>query len=300
MANENFYRRYILSCGKMGKTGFQIGNIDSAKQEALHVSFSVEKSDAESANTAKVQIWNLSDASLKILESKDVIVELKAGYGDNVALILAGNVTSATTVPDGADRLTELEVIDGRVELRDTNISASLNGKVNTKTVYQYIADKMGLSIVFAKDLSFKTLPNGYSYVGKGRNALQRVASANGHNWSIQNGVIQVTWPGRPISTQGYLLNNDTGLISIPKRITIQQNDSSETLSGWEIEYLLNGAIGVNDVVQLQSNTANGYFRVYKITIDGDNMEGDWSCVAQVLQVMALPKLDAKAAAASS
>lgn len=300
MENENFYRRYLLSCGKMGDNGFQIGNIDSAKQEALHVSFSVEKSDAESANTAKVQIWNLSNTNLKILETKDIVVELKAGYGDNVALILAGNVTAATTTPDGADRLTELEVVDGRVELRDTNISVSLNGKVNTKAVYQYIADKMGLSIVFAKDLAFKTLPHGYSYVGKGRNALQRVASANGHAWSIQNGVIQVTWPGRPINTQGYLLNSDTGLIGIPKRITIQQNGSTETLSGWEIEYLLNGAIGVNDVIQLQSNTANGYFRVYKITIDGDNLEGDWSCVAQVLQILALPKLDVKAEAAAT
>ena len=33
--------------------------IESATQDALHVSFSVEKCDTESPNTAKIQIWNL-------------------------------------------------------------------------------------------------------------------------------------------------------------------------------------------------------------------------------------------------
>ena len=43
---------------------------------------SVEKSNAESPNTAKVQVWNLSDKNLKILDTKDCALELKAGYED--------------------------------------------------------------------------------------------------------------------------------------------------------------------------------------------------------------------------
>ena len=86
MANENFMRRYIMRCGKMGGRGFEIGNIHSAREDALHVSFSVEKSNAESPNTAKVQVWNLSDKNLKILDTKDCALELKAGYEDSMAL----------------------------------------------------------------------------------------------------------------------------------------------------------------------------------------------------------------------
>ena len=297
MAERNFYRSYILSVGKNGGTGFQLGNVYSAGEEALHISFSVEKSDAESPNSAKIQVWNLSDQNLRILDTKDIIVELKAGYGDNLALILAGNVTYVTTSPDGADRLTEIEVTDGRVELRDANLSISRNGKVNSRDLYSSIAEAMGLSVVFAGELSYVTLPNGFSFVGKGKNALQRIAQANGHTWTIQNGVIQITLPGRPANTRGYLLNSDTGLLSIPKRITISQSGGNESLTGWEVEYFLNGAIGVNDVVQLESGAANGYYRVHKVTIDGDNLEGDWICTAQLLEIKALPKLDAKAAA---
>lgn len=81
-----------------------------------------------------------------------------------MALILVGNITSVTTIPDNADRLTEIEVMDGRVELRDTNITVSLNGSVNCQDVYKYIAGQMGCSIVFAKDLSYKTLPSNSTF----------------------------------------------------------------------------------------------------------------------------------------
>lgn len=292
MANENWMRTYVMRCGKMGKKGFEIGNVNSVAEDCLHVSFSVEKSNAESPNDAKVQIWNLSPKNLSILESKDCIVELKAGYGNNRSLILVGNVSSAITTLDGADRLTELEVVDGLVELRDTNISVSLNGKVNCKTVYNKIATSMGISVRFAKDLSFKTLPNGFSYVGKAKGALQKMAKCCGHKWSIQNQVLQITRPGRPITTKGYLLSPDTGLVNIPKRITIGSGDEAKT--GWEVEYLLNGAIGVNDIVQLKSKSVKGYFLVYKVTMDGDNMEGDWICTAQLLKIPEKSKLDKK------
>jgi hypothetical protein len=71
-------------------------------------------------------------------------------------------------------------------------------------------------------------------------------------------------------------------------------------LSGWEIEYFLNGAIGVNDVILLESSTANGYYRVHKVTFDGDNLEGDWTCTAQLLEILAVPKLDVKASTATT
>lgn len=298
MANENWMRTYVMRCGKMGKKGFEIGNIDSPTQDCLHVSFSIEKSSAESPNNAKVQIWNLSPKNLSILDTKDCIVELKAGYGNNRSLILVGNISSAITTLDGADRLTELEVVDGLVELRDTNISISINGKVNCKDVYKKFADAMGISVKFAGDLSFKTLPNGFSYVGKAKGGLQKLANCCGHKWSIQNQVLQITWPGRSVSAKGYLLSAETGLINIPKRITIDSGD--ETKTGWEVEYLLNGAIGVNDIVQLKSSTVSGYFLVYKVTMDGDNMEGDWICTAQLLKIAEVPKLDKKASSSSS
>ena len=40
--SENFLRRYTLKCGPMDQPGFEIGNVRSAEETALHVSFSIE------------------------------------------------------------------------------------------------------------------------------------------------------------------------------------------------------------------------------------------------------------------
>ena len=53
---KNSLRTYTLKAGKAGAKGFEIGNTKSVDQTVLHISFSIEKSDAKSANTAKAQI----------------------------------------------------------------------------------------------------------------------------------------------------------------------------------------------------------------------------------------------------
>lgn len=293
MAQRNFIRRYVMKAGKMGKKGFEIGKVTSNNPHALHISFSIEKSALETANTAKVEVWNLSPDNLKVLDTKDCVIELQAGYEDHIALVLVGNVVTASTSMDGADGLTEIEVVDGRVALRDTYISVSYTGKVNSKEVFDFIAKEMGVSVLYSKNAKFKMLPNGFSFVGSAKNALKKLCKTCNLSWSIQNSVLQIRKPNEPITTRAYLLNSETGLLDVPKRITIssESDDSNNGTSsktsqiGYEVRYLLNGAIGVNDYVRLESEKVRGYFRVYKLNIDGDNLEGDWICVAQILEV---------------
>ena len=293
MGQWNFLRRYVINAGEMGKTGFKIGETTSDNPHALHISFSIEKSSSESANTAKIEIWNLSPDNLKILDRKDCIIELQAGYDTNIALVLVGNVVTTSTSMDGADRLTEIEVVDGRVALRDTYVSISYSGKVNCKDVFDYIARQMGVPVVYSKNARFQILPNGFSFVGPAKNALKKLCKICHLSWSIQNSVLQVRKPNEPITTKGFLLSSDTGLLDVPKRITISSesddstngNSAKTSQIGYEVRYLLNGAIGVNDYVRLESEEVRGYFRVYKLNIDGDNLEGDWICSAQLLEV---------------
>ena len=291
MAQENFIRRYLMKAGKMGHNGFQIGQTSTENPHALHISFSIEKSTSETANTAKVQIWNLSPANLSVLDAEDCVIELQAGYANHIALILAGNVVTSSTEMDGADRMTELEVVDGRVALRDTYVEISRSGRVDSKEVFDEIAGAMGVSVIYSKGCKFKVLPHGFSFVGPAKTALKKLCKTCGLSWSIQNSVLQIRKPNEPITTRAYLLSSDTGLLEVPKRITISSegDDSSSGKSnsqiGYEVKYFLNGAIGVNDYVRLESDKVRGYFRIYKLTIDGDNLEGDWICTAQLLEV---------------
>lgn len=277
---KNFDRQYRLSAGKAGAEGFEIG----ADPRPLHISFSVEKADTDSANTAKVSIWNLNKAHIAELNKDDCVVVLRAGYGTVMPLIFTGVVTFAKTKADGSDEVTEVELVDNRVELRDTYVSVSYSGNVNCKTLIEDTAAQMGVTASFSYNAKFADIPNGYSYVGPARNVLTKACDTSGLVWSINNGVLQIKKPGDTMSREVYELSAQTGLIGTPERVQISGDDGSYSY-GWDVEYLMNAAINIDDYVYLNSKYVRGYFRVYSVVIEGDNMEGSWTCTARLLEV---------------
>lgn len=93
---------------------------------------------------------------------------------------------------------------------------------------------------------------------------------------------------------RAFLLSPKTGLVDVPKKLTKGEKNSgnatansqeNKNQTGWEITYLLNAAIGVNDYVKLESKKASGVFRVSKIKIEGDNFGERWICTAEILEV---------------
>ena len=89
--------------------------------------------------------------------------------------------------------------------------------------------------------------------------------------------------PGDTMSREVYELSAETGLINTPNRVQISK-DEGKSDYGWDVEYLMNAAINIDDYVYLNSRYAKGYFRVYSVTIEGDNMEGSWTCTARLLE----------------
>lgn len=285
-----FDRQYRLSAGAAGGAGFEIGE---GSPMPLHISFSLEKAEVQSPNTAKISLWNLSPAHLATLNMKDCVVTLKAGYGSSIPLVFAGTVTNVETEADGADTRTDLEVLDGRRELRDTYVTLSYLSTTGSKDIIEAVAGQMGLPVVFSEQASFIDVPD-YSFVGPGKDTLDRICATNKLVWSIQNGVIQVRGPNEPINMRAFLLSPKTGLVDVPRKLTkgeknsgnaVANSEQNKTQMGWEVTYLMNAAIGVNDYVKLESKKASGVFRVSKIKIEGDNFGERWTCTAELLEV---------------
>ncbi len=294
-----FDRQARVLIGEGGGAGFEIGAA-AANGIPIHIKFAFEKADVESPNTGKVTVWNLSKEHLADLEKQDCVVIVKAGYGSNISQAFSGTVTHASTSKEGADQMTEIEVADSMVELRDTNVSLSYAEGTKTDVIYQEIASQMGLPFSSsANALGFLTeLSNGFSFVGSAKNLLKRLARMDGTSWSIQDGILQLTKPGEPISLNCYELNAGSGLIGSPKRVSLSASSGSggggisdseggtqAAQLGWEVTYLLNLAIGVNSYVHVTSQAVSGYFRVQKVSIEGDNYEGDWQCKATLMEL---------------
>lgn len=283
---KNFDRQYRISCGPAGGVGFEIGAVSNGQPVPLHVSFSFQKSDLETQNTGKVTIWNLNDDHLAVINEKDCVLSLKAGYGNVMPLIFTGIVSFASTSADGADRKTEIEVIDNLIEIRDTYVAVSYNGAVNWKTIFDDVAAQMGVAVSYSYNAEFVDISNGFSFVGQARDIMTKGCNCCGLKWSLQNGVMQVKKPNDVMSREVVLLSPDTGLIGIPARVVQSGSDATaENEKGWDVEYFLNGAIHVNDYVRVESSTLTGYFRVYSVDIQGDNVSGDWVCTARLLEV---------------
>lgn len=278
-----FDRQYRFSAGKAGGSGFEIGE---ANPVGLHIYFNVQKVDVSSANTSKITLWNLNKTHLAALNEKDCVITLKAGYGSVMPLIFVGVITQVETTNDGADRMTEIEAVDGRIELRDTYVSLSYKGKINTKKIMEDVAGQMGVPVTFSYNAAFSDYPDGFSFIGAGKMTLDKVCAPTGLIWEIQNGILQIKRKNDTMSREVFVLSSDSGLIGIPKKLTKgAENDTDKNKNGWEVVYFLNGAIGVGDYVKLESKTVTGYFRVHTVEHNGDNLEGDWLSTAQLYEV---------------
>jgi len=282
---RNFDRQYRFAAGPAGGEGFEIGEVTAECPVPLRVNFSFQKSDLETQNTGRLTVWNLSPEHRSVLGEDDCCVSFRAGYGNKLPLIFAGIVSYSTTKKNGADEETEIEVVDNLVEIRDTFVSVSYNGTVNWKKIMEDVADQMGVAIIFSYNAEFADVANGFSFVGLARDILTKGCDCCGLSWSIQNGVIQVKRPGDVMSKEVYVLSADTGLIGIPARVVIQEDKTTAKQMGWDVEFFLNGAISVDDFVKLESELVEGYFRVYSIEYSGDNVSGDWVCIARLLEV---------------
>ena len=284
---KNFGREYRFAAGPAGipDAGFEVGATSPESPEALHIKFSVDKSDSETPNTASVSLWNLSPEHLSILNEKDCVVSLRAGYETHMSLILVGAITYIETSLDVGDRETSIEIADGRIELRDCYLSLSYSGVINTKKIIEDIAADMGVTVTFSYNAQFAELPNGFAFVGTGRVALDNACASSGLQWGIQNGVLQVKNSGDVMSREVYVLSPETGLIGIPKKVNYGANaENAEEESGYEVEYFLNGAIGIGDYIRLESEVTQGYYRMRSVELRGDNLEGDWLCVAKLVE----------------
>lgn len=309
---KQWKRQYRFTAGVKGEKGFSIDS--SGLSRPLHISFSLEKSDTQSSNTGKITLSNLNDEHKAILEKKNCYIELSAGYESGMGLIFSGEVSQTSESLSSADRDLEIEVIDGCAN-NDLPGTVSLSGVVTCSEALEKVTEQMETESAIITDRAKEKLEkakydNGYAYVGKLRAAMQSILRKAGVTYTIQNGVLQIYESGEAVTTKAYLLSAETGLISIPKKITISNSNSNSGKSsksssksssgsskksgtadkgipGYEVDFFLNPAIGVNDLVSLKSKAVSGTFRVHSIKISGDNYENDWKCTAQLVEVKA-------------
>lgn len=295
-----FNRVCSLVVGKEGGKGREL--------TGLRIAFSIQKGATKSPNKCTCKVWNTAPETRALISAIGNVMILKAGYVDDIGAttIFSGNITRSLTVREGADWVTEFEMEDGFLEFRDAKVSLSFAKGATTQQVVTALAQKFGLVVrPLPKDIASKQYPSGFAFVGRVRDAMDKVCDHSGMEWSIQNREIQIIRKGGVFTRQAYLLTPDTGMIGSPMQesktmtekaaakegITVKQPGVLKTTKrdkdgevqpmlrvlGYKVKSLLQPLAEPGGYVQIKSKGINGeFFRVEELTHTGDTHGQDW------------------------
>jgi len=270
-----------VSIGPEGETGTLIKD--------LHMNFSVEKSDKESANKLVLQIYNVSlNTSEKIAKARNKII-LKAGYSDEgVVNLFFGDITKTTDKKEGVNRILEIEAYDGQTNIQNKDISISYTGGTSKQKIFQDLVYAFGLPLMNPKTQISGSFANGWAFIGKVKEGLTEILSPLNKSWTIQNQQLVIISPGEVVQRSGLKISPKTGLIGTPEALSDQdekQTENKEVPKRWKIKSLLYPQLFPGSEIQIKSSIVNGTFKIESLNFSGDNYEGDFVCELEVVQI---------------
>lgn len=254
--------------------------------EDLHVTFEISKSsdNRRGGNSASIEIYNLSDATLAKFETEFLACEFHVGYeGTGINLLVAGEVVQVSTRKSGNDRVTQLLIGEGYVALNHQTLNSTIAPGKKVFDVIEEIRRKMpGISRgVFTGMNGEQLCTYGYPLTGVPKKALEEICETYRMEYSIDRNVLSVTDEGGlkdKLKSTAFVLNQYTGLIEIPFYATerVKQKGDKTKRVGVQFKALLNTEIVPGSIVKLESKTISGYYKVTTARYYGGYRDNDW------------------------
>lgn len=269
---ELFNRAFDLN---LGGTRVASETVDGARNELLRCVFKVELSLASAPNTAEISVYNLAETTRARVGEADIDVEFEAGYAENIALIFKGKLDAGKSVREGVDWITTFQSTDGGKQLRSTRINLSFK-RVSLREAFNRVADSLGLGLGNATEKitagnirgALTQFGNGVVLSGPAQRELDRLASTFGYSWSVQGGQLQLLGPDDAIDAgDAIIIDSSRGMVGSP-----QAGEKGII----EVRSLLNPELVPGRVVALSSIEASGFYRVERVTFQGDSRGQDW------------------------
>ncbi len=228
----------------------------------FEIDFNVTFDDNPEPNISEVTIYNLSDNTIAQLK-KGANLILNAGYEGDVGTILLGTIESQETGWEGVDKVTKLTVGEGSEQWLKAYVNKSYAPGITSKAILTDLAGMFGMELGELNLVKNITYARGRSVSGMLQSVIRQVVAETGSKFHISQGKILIR-PWEAGTETGFLLNADTGLIESP------QPFEEEGKTGYKVRMLLNHRITVDSILQIESKTANGTFRVRKGAHTGD------------------------------
>ena len=256
-----FGREVAIEFGTEGTTGRRLSG--------LRIAFDVLHTRSSPPSPARVQVWNLSDASISALQAPRSVVRLYTGYKDDglPKLIFAGNPTTTGTKIErqGVDRVATIELRDGGDRYQSARVDKSFRASTSFAEVFAEALDAFGLPSAggLPAGSSKITFPNGLHLAGTARDVFDMLAAAAGAHWFIRDGVVFML--GREAGT------TETAPVFSSKARNLIGSPSRTEDEGIEIRALLDPSMRPGRPFRVESREFNGNYIARDVHFIGDS-----------------------------
>lgn len=229
--------------------------------EELDVEFSIPFDDDTEANEAEIVVYNLSDATIDAIKKK-ASISVKAGYGKDTGVIFSGYISKKKTYWEDYDRVTVIYAIDnnGKRETELTELSYDSGAKAST--ILRKLVERVGLPVAAFQTKRDYTYKDKVTVSGGLMSNIKKYAEICGVVAYVCKSKIYVC-PLTYGTHDTFYLTADTGLLSLSEFTEeISAEEYTDTITGYNIEMLLQHKVQTGSIINLSSKNAKGEFRV--------------------------------------
>lgn len=273
-------RQYSLTVGDY-KTG------NGLLIEDLQVTFDISKStnNKNRTNSATIEVYNLSEESLKVLDTDYPAAVFEAGYLDTGGpkRLFAGQVTNVSTRKSGTDIVTQITMGSGYTELNHETLNDVVPPGNNVQDAIEKLRKAIGADrgVYNGTNLNNEII-YGYPLSGTPKEMLDELAEKYQLDWQLDDGVLYVHDNDRAATEQfqlAYVISPFTGLIERPYRVSGDKRRSKKDKvkkPGVQLKILLNPEIKAGDIIQIEEGLLKGWYKVDSIRHTGSWRGDNW------------------------
>lgn len=270
----------------------------------LQIRFDISKTsdNKKGSNNGVVEVYNLSPSTIELLQTDYLVLALDVGYeATGTTRLLSGNVVEVSTVRNGSDIITHMQVGEGYVELNHTNLNKLVApGKTVKDVLDEIVTDMPSISRgAFVGTNINQPVIYGYPLHGTAKDMLTELARTYKLEWRVTGNTLSVSDENGLTSkdkTQAPVISASSGLIEIPYKTSAEGRrlkKDERRRQGVQFKALLNPTIVPGSIVQLVvsektdgvSSDLSGWYRVNTARYSGDFRGNDWyvECFCSVI-----------------